>query len=90
MFWSTASYDINAAHTVENIRVSSVMKLAMCFCVTSQCNYHVILHELGVYSLCVGMIFMGVRVEEWSVSMEIIDRLSKNREEEEEEENEQH
>ena len=33
IFFSTASHDISAVYSVENIRVSSIMKLTMLYCV---------------------------------------------------------
>ena len=43
VFWSTASHDINAVYSVKNIRVSSIMKLTMWYCVKSHGNYLVLL-----------------------------------------------
>ena len=39
VFWSKASHDINAVYSAENIRVSSIMKLTMWYCVKSHGNY---------------------------------------------------
>ena len=43
--WNTASHDISAVYSVENIKVSFIMKLAMWYCVKSHGNYHEILHK---------------------------------------------
>ena len=43
MLWSTASHDINAVYSVENAKVSSIMKLAMWYRVKSHGNYLVLL-----------------------------------------------
>ena len=43
VFWSTASHDINAVYSVENVRVYSIMNLTMWYCVKSHGNYLVLL-----------------------------------------------
>ena len=43
VFWSSSSHDINAVYSIENIRVSSIMKLTMWQCVKSLGNYLVLL-----------------------------------------------
>ena len=52
VYWSTASHDINAIYSVENIRVSSIMKLTMWYCAKSHGNYLVLLPWKVGTSLC--------------------------------------
>ena len=69
MFWSTASHDINAVYSVQNIRVmrvSSIMKLTMCYCVKSHSNYLVLLglpwKAAVATSVLVLSVFTGLKV----------------------------
>ena len=51
VFWSTASHDINAVYSVENIRVSSIIKLTMWYCAKSHSNYLVYYPERLIFNL---------------------------------------